>query len=156
VNPPTKEEEVASNGSRMLFVNLPVKDLDRSVGFFTSLGFSFDPRFTDETATQMIVSENAFVMLLVEDRFKDFTKKPLADATKQTEVIMALSADSRECVDELADKALAAGGSPANEPLEMGFMYGRSFNDLDGHLWEVVWMDPAALEAESPAVSAQA
>ena len=147
---------MASNGSRMLFVNLPVKDLDRSVGFFTSLGFSFDPRFTDETATQMIVSENAFVMLLVENRFKDFTKKPLADATKQTEVIMALSADSRECVDELADKALAAGGSPANEPLEMGFMYGRSFNDLDGHLWEVVWMDPAALEAESPAVSAQA
>ncbi len=147
---------MTSNGSRMLFVNLPVKDLDRSVEFFTSLGFSFDPRFTDETATQMIVSENAFVMLLVENRFKDFTKKPLADATKQTEVIMALSADSRECVDELADKALAAGGSPANEPLEMGFMYGRSFNDLDGHLWEVVWMDPAALEAESPAVSAQA
>jgi len=140
----------------MLFVNLPVKDLDRPVEFFTSLGFSFDPRFTDETATQMIVSDDAFVMLLVEDRFKDFTKKPLADATKQTEVIMALSADSREGVDELADKALAAGGSPANEPLEMGFMYGRSFNDLDGHLWEVVWMDPAALEAESPAVSAQA
>lgn len=147
---------MTSNGSRMLFVNLPVKDLDRSVGFFTSLGFSFDPRFTDETATQMIVSENAFVMLLVENRFKDFTKKALADATKQTEVILALSADSREGVDELADKALAAGGSPANEPLEMGFMYGRSFNDLDGHVWEVFWMDPGALEAESPAVSAQA
>ena len=147
---------MTSIGSRMLFVNLPVKDLDRSVEFFTSLGFSFDPRFTDETATQMIVSKNAFVMLLVEDRFKDFTKKALADATKQTEVIMALSADSREGVDELADQALAAGGSPANEPLEMGFMYGRSFNDPDGHLWEVVWMDPAALEAESPAVSTQA
>ncbi len=147
---------MASNGSRMLFVNLPVKNLDRSVDFFTELGFAFDPRFTDETATQMIISEDAFVMLLVEDRFKDFTKKELADASRQTEVIMALSADSREGVDELADKALAAGGSPANEPLEMGFMYGRSFNDLDGHLWEVVWMDPAALEAESPAVSAQA
>ena len=147
---------MARNGSRMLFVNLPVKDLDRSVEFFTELGFSFDPRFTDETATQMIVSDDAFVMLLVEDKFKDFTKKELADATRQTEVIMALSADSREGVDELADKALAAGGSPANEPLEMGFMYGRSFNDPDGHLWEVVWMDPAALEAESPAVSAQA
>jgi len=147
---------MASNGSRMLFVNLPVKDLDRSVGFFTDLGFSFDPRFTDETATQMIVSDDAFVMLLLEERFKDFTKKELTDATKQTEVIMALSADSREGVDDLADKALAAGGSPANEPLEMGFMYGRSFNDPDGHLWEVVWMDPGAIEAESPAVSAQA
>ena len=144
------------NGSRMLFVNLPVKDLDRSVEFFTELGFSFDPRFTDETATQMIVGDNAFVMLLVEDRFKDFTKKALADATRQTEVIMAVSAQSREGVDELADKALGAGGSPANEPLEMGFMYGRSFQDPDGHLWEVVWMDPSAIEAESPAVSAQA
>jgi len=147
---------MTSNGSRMLFVNLPVKDLDRSVEFFTGLGFSFDPRFTDETATQMIVSDDAFVMLLVEDKFKDFTKKELVDATTQTEVIMALSAESREGVDDLADKALAAGGSPANEPLEMGFMYGRSFQDVDGHLWEVIWMDPAALEAESAAVSAQA
>jgi len=156
VNPSTKEEDMTSNGSRMLFVNLPVKDLDRSVEFFTGLGFSFDPRFTDETATQMIVSDDAFVMLLVEDKFKDFTKKELVDATTQTEVIMALSAESREGVDDLADKALAAGGSPANEPLEMGFMYGRSFQDVDGHLWEVIWMDPAALEAESAAVSAQA
>jgi predicted lactoylglutathione lyase len=139
------------NGSRMIFVNLPVKDLDRSVDFFTKLGFSFDSRFTDETATQMIVSDHAFVMLLVEDRFKDFTKKELVNAKTHTEVIMALSAESREGVDELADKALAAGGSPANEPLEMGdFMYSRSFQDPDGHLWEVVWMDPAVLE-ESPA-----
>lgn len=148
---------MGQNGSRMIFVNLPVKNLDRSVDFFTKLGFSFDPRFTDETATQMIVSDRAFVMLLTEDRFKDFTKKELVDATSHTEVIMALSADSREGVDELADKALAVGGSPANEPLEMGdFMYSRSFQDPDGHLWEVVWMDPAAIEAESPAVSAQA
>jgi uncharacterized protein len=139
------------NGSRLIFVNLPVKDLDRSVDFFTKLGFSFDPRFTDETATQMIVSDHAFVMLLVENRFKDFTKKELTDATTHTEVITALSAESRQGVDELADKALEAGGSPANEPLEMGdFMYARSFQDPDGHLWEVVWMDPAALE-ESPA-----
>jgi predicted lactoylglutathione lyase len=142
---------MARNGSQMLFVNLPVTDLDRSVDFFTKLGFSFDPRFTDETATQMIVSEHAFVMLLVENRFKDFTKKELTDATTHTEVIMALSAESREGVDELADKALEAGGSRANEPLEMGdFMYSRSFQDPDGHLWEVVWMDPAVLE-ESPA-----
>jgi predicted lactoylglutathione lyase len=142
---------MARNSSRMLFVNLPVTDLDRSVDFFTKLGFSFDPRFTDETATQMIVSDHAFVMLLVENRFKDFTKKELTDATTHTEVIMALSAESREAVDELADKALEVGGSPANEPLEMGdFMYSRSFQDPDGHLWEVVWMDPAVLE-ESPA-----
>jgi uncharacterized protein len=142
---------MARNGSRMLFVNLPVTDLETSVDFFTKLGFSFDPRFTDETATQMIVSEHAFVMLLVENRFKDFTKKELTDATTHTEVIMALSAESREGVDELADKALEAGGSRANEPLEMGdFMYSRSFQDPDGHLWEVVWMDPAVLE-ESPA-----
>jgi predicted lactoylglutathione lyase len=142
---------MARNSSRMLFVNLPVTDLDRSVDFFTKLGFSFDPRFTDETATQMIVSDHAFVMLLVENRFKDFTKNELTDATTHTEVIMALSAESREAVDELADKALEVGGSPANEPLEMGdFMYSRSFQDPDGHLWEVVWMDPAVLE-ESPA-----
>lgn len=147
---------MARNGSRMMFVNLPVKDLDRSVDFFTKLGFSFDPRFTDETATQMIVSDDAFVMLLVEDRFKDFTKKELVDATRQTEVILALSAESREGVDELADKALDSGGSLANDPLEMGFMYGRSFNDPDGHLWEVVWMDPSAIEQAEPAASVTA
>jgi predicted lactoylglutathione lyase len=136
---------------RMTFVNLPVKDLDRSVDFFTKLGFSFDQRFTDETATQMIISDHAFVMLLTEDKFKEFTKKELVDATSHTEVIIALSADSRDGVDELADKALEVGGSPASEPLEMGdFMYSRSFQDPDGHLWEVVWMDPAVLE-ESPA-----
>jgi uncharacterized protein len=132
---------------RMIFVNLPVKDLDRSVEFFTQLGFSFDPRFTDETATCMIVSDQAFVMLLVEDRFKDFTKKELADATAQTEAIVALSAESREEVDQLVDRALEAGGSPANEPIEMeDFMYSRSFQDPDGHQWEVVWMDPSAVQ----------
>jgi uncharacterized protein len=135
---------MGTNGSRKIFVNLAVKDLDRSVGFFEELGFSFDPQFTDETATCMIVSDDAFVMLLVEDRFKDFTSKELADPTSATEAIMALSADSREQVDELADKALAAGGSPAVDPIEMDFMYSRSFNDPDGHHWELVWMDPSA------------
>jgi hypothetical protein len=136
---------VAGNGSRKLFVNLAVEDLDRSVEFFGKLGFSFDPRFTDETATCMIVSEEAFVMLLVQDRFRDFTTKDLADPRTATEAIVALSAESREHVDELADAALAAGGSPANDPIDMGFMYGRSFQDPDGHLWELVWMDPSAL-----------
>jgi uncharacterized protein len=140
---------MATGTSRKIFVNLAVKDLGESVDFFTQLGFSFDPRFTDETATCMIVNDDAFVMLLVEDRFKDFTKKELADATKQTEAIVALSAESREQVDELADKALQAGGAPANEPMEMDFMYGRSFHDPDGHLWEVVWMDPSALREEA-------
>lgn len=139
---------MTQNGSRKIFVNLAVKDLDRSVQFFTKLGFTFDPRFTDEQATCMIVSHEAFVMLLVEGRFQDFTKKELADPARQTEAIMAVSAESRAQVDELADTALASGGSAANEPIDMdGFMYGRSFQDPDGHLWEVVWMDPAALAA---------
>jgi hypothetical protein len=137
---------MATNSSRRMFVNLAVEDLDRSIDFFTKLGFSFDPRFTDETATCMIVSDEAFVMLLVENRFKDFTKKELVDPATHTEAILALSAESREQVDELADKALEAGGAPANDPIEMDFMYGRSFQDLDGHLWELIWMDPSALE----------
>lgn len=136
---------MASNGSRKMFVNLPVTDLDESIEFFTKLGFTFDARFTDETATAMIVNDEAVVMLLVQDRFKDFTKKELADATTHTEAIMALSAESREDVDAFADTALEAGGSPANDPMEMDFMYGRSFQDLDGHLWEIFWMNPSAL-----------
>ena len=136
--------------ARMLFVNLPVKDLDASVDYFTKLGFTFDARFTDDTATAMVVNEQATVMLLTESKFADFTTKKPVDATAQTETIVAVSADSREDVDGFADKALELGGSPANEPMDFGFMYGRSFNDLDGHLWEIVWMDPAALE-QSPA-----
>ncbi|HLG09601.1 MAG TPA: VOC family protein [Gaiellaceae bacterium] len=132
--------------ARKIFVNLGVKDLARSVEFFAKLGFSFDPRFTDESATCMIVSDEAYVMLLVESRFQDFTTKDLADPTTQTEAILAVSAESREQVDELADAALAAGGSPANDPMDHGFMYGRSFDDPDGHIWEVIWMDPAAIE----------
>lgn len=135
--------------ARKLFVNVAVEDLDRSVAFFTKLGFSFDPQFTDESATCMLVGEDAYVMLLVRNRFTDFTSKELVDPSTQIEAILALSAESREEVDTLADKALAAGGSPANDPMELDFMYGRSFNDPDGHLWEVFWMDPSALE-QSP------
>jgi predicted lactoylglutathione lyase len=144
-----------AKSSRMLFPNLAVKDLERSVAFFTELGFTFDERFTDDTATAMIVNEQAVVMLLTEAKFKDFTKKDLADPRTHTETIIALSGDSREDVDAFADKALAAGGSAANEPLEMGFMYGRSFQDPDGHQWEIFWMDPAALE-QAPAASGAA
>lgn len=136
--------------SRMIFPNLAVEDLDRSVAFFTGLGFTFDGRFTDDTATAMIVNEQATVMLLTKSKFAEFTTRELADPTKQTGTIIALSAESREDVDAFADKALATGGSPAKEPMELGFMYARSFHDPDGHHWEIVWMDPAALE-QSPA-----
>jgi predicted lactoylglutathione lyase len=135
--------------ARMIFPNLAVKDLERSKAFFGELGFEFDPRFTDDTATAMVVSEQAVVMLLQEEKFKEFTTKELVDPTKQAEVIIAFSADSREDVDSFADKALAAGGSPANEPMDLDFMYARSFDDPDGHTWEIVWMSPAALEQES-------
>jgi predicted lactoylglutathione lyase len=135
---------MATAPSPKIFVNLPVKDLDKSVRFFTALGFEFDPKFTDENATCMIVNDEAFVMLLVERFFKSFTKKEVADSVTHTEAILALSAESRAQVDELAEKALAAGGEPANEPMDEGFMYGRSFQDLDGHLWEVFHMDPSA------------
>lgn len=132
--------------SRMIFVNLPVKDLGRSVDFFKNLGFEFNPQFTDENATCMIVSEQACVMLLVEPFFKGFTKKDVVDAATSTEAILALSAESREEVDELVDKALAAGAQPSNDAMDQGFMYARSFQDVDGHLWEVIWMDPSSIE----------
>jgi hypothetical protein len=131
--------------ARKIFVNLPIKNLKRSVEFFTGLGFSFNPNFTDENATCMIINDDAFVMLLVEEYFKGFLKKPMGDATLQTEVLIAISADSRAAVDALADKALATGGTQAKEPTDHGFMYVRTFYDLDGHHWEVAWMDPAAI-----------
>ena len=146
---------MAGNGSRMLFPNLAVKDLDRSVAFFKGLGFTFDERFTDETATAMVVNEQATVMLLTEAKFKEFTEKDLVDSRTQTETIIAVSADSREDVDAFADQALATGGSPANEPMDMDFMYARSFHDPDGHQWEIVWMNPAALEQHVGASAAQ-
>ena len=131
--------------STKTFVNLPVKDLNRSMDFFTKLGFSFDPQFTDENAGCLVISDNSYAMLLVEPFFKTFTKKNVVDATKSTETIVALGVDSRKQVDEMADKALAAGAQPTNEPDDRGFMYTRSFSDLDGHMWEVVYMDQAAL-----------
>jgi uncharacterized protein len=140
--------------SRLIFVNIPVKDLAASTAFFRTLGFSFDEKFTDESCACMVVSDQAYVMLLVESRFADFTTKPVADARSSTEAILCVSAESREAVDTFADAALGAGGSPAGEPQDHGFMYGRSFNDLDGHLWEVMWMSPQAVE-QGPADMAQ-
>ena len=129
-----------------IFVNLPVRDLDKSVDFFTSLGFGFNPQFTDEKATCMIVGEDIYVMLLVEQFFKTFTKKQIADASQSTEVILALSAGSRTEVDEMIRKAVEAGGVVPGEPQDQGWMYGQGFQDPDGHLWEVIYMDPAAVE----------
>lgn len=134
-----------ANRFRKMFLNLPVRDLKRSVEFFTRLGFAFDPRFTDDQATCMIVSEEAFVMLLVEKRFLDFARRPICDASRSTEGIFALTAGSRAEVDELVNTALAAGGTRAADPMDHGFMYGWSFYDPDGHHWEVFHMDPAAL-----------
>lgn len=128
-----------------IFVNLPVKNLDRTVQFFTRLGFKFNPQFTDENATCMIVGEDIFVMLLVEKFFKTFTPKEISDTHTSTEVIVALSADSREEVDKLVDTALSAGAKTTREPEVHDGMYGRAFEDLDGHLWEVGYIDLEAM-----------
>ena len=131
-----------------IFVNLPVKNLQRSIEFFTHLGFTFNPQFTDDQATCMIISENIFAMLLTEERFSYFTKKPVADATKTTEVLIALDAPDRQSVDEMVRKAVEAGGSVYAEPMDHGWMYGHSFADLDGHQWELGFMDESAMPEE--------
>ena len=143
---------MSTPANRKLFVNVAVEDLDRSVAFFTKLGFEFDTRFTDESATCMIVGEGAFFMLLVRDRFAGFSANALCDSTTQTEALFAFTADSRQAVDDLVNTALASGGSPAAEDQDHGFMYGRSFRDLDGHHFEVFWMDAAAA---APAAAAE-
>ncbi|MEP6596308.1 MAG: VOC family protein [Ginsengibacter sp.] len=131
--------------STKIFVNLPVKDLGKTMEFFTKLGYAFNSQFTDEKAACMVISEDIFAMLLVEEYFKTFIKKEVADASKTTEVITCLSADSRQQVDDLVKKAVEAGGTVYKEPQDHGFMYGHGFQDLDGHLWEIMWMDPAAV-----------
>ncbi|WNG17222.1 VOC family protein [Cystobacter fuscus] len=134
----------ANRSPRMIFVNLSVRDLKRSMEFFSRLGFEFNPQFTDEKAACMIISEQAFVMLLAEPFFKTFTKNKICDTSTQTEGLFALSCSSRAEVEQLVKTAIAAGGKPAMEPQDQGFMYGWSFYDLDGHHWEVMWMDPKA------------
>lgn len=129
-----------------IFVNLPVKDLKKSMEFFGKLGFSFNPQFTDETAACMIVSEDILVMLLTHNKFKIFTPKQICDATQSSEVLVALSAEDREGVDNLVRKAVAAGGTTYNKPQDYGFMYGHGFQDLDGHIWETFYMDPKAIK----------
>ena len=132
-----------------IFVNLPVKDLNRSIEFFTKLGYTFNAQFTDENATCMNVSDDIFVMLLTESFFITFTKQPISDAKKSTEVIICLSAESKQSVDEIIRKAVAAGATTPNEKQDQGFMYGHGFQDLDGHLWEFMWMDMNAVAPQA-------
>lgn len=132
--------------SQKMFVNLPVRDLPKSIDFFKALGYSFNPQFTDETAACMVISEENYAMLLTHPKFAEFTNRAIADAITTTEVIICLSCDSREQVDEIMSKALAAGASACKPPQDYGFMYGQSFHDLDGHLWEFIWMDPSFVQ----------
>ncbi len=127
-----------------LFVNIPVGDLQRSIRFFEALGFAFNLQFTDASATCMLVGADAYFMLLDKERFTGFSKRPLGDPRAATTAMYALSVESREEVDAMVNKAVAAGGARAVDPQDLGFMYGSSFYDLDGHHWEVFWMDPSA------------
>jgi uncharacterized protein len=129
-----------------IFVNLPVKDLKKSIEFFTQLGYEFNQQFTDENATCMLVGENIFVMLLVEEYFKTFTPKEICDTSKCAEVLVALSFESRAEVDAMVAKAIAAGGTTYKEPQDHGFMYQHGFQDLDGHIWEIFFMEESAIK----------
>ena len=128
-----------------IFVNLPIADMQKSQAFFKSLGFSFNPQFTNDQGACMVVSDSIYVMLLVKDFFQTFTGKPVADAHQSTEVLVALSCDSRAHVDELVARARAAGGAVPRSPQDLGFMYSHGFEDLDGHVWELMYMDQAAM-----------
>jgi uncharacterized protein len=139
--------------AKEMFINLPVKDLNRSIEFFTRLGYTFNPQFTDENATCMILGENIYAMLLVEDYFRTFTDREIVDAHKQVEALVALSVDSREKVDEQVAAARAAGGTIPRDAQDLGFMYQHAFQDPDGHLWEVFYMDMSAMP-QSPEAEA--
>ena len=137
---------MSTRPARKIFVNLPVRDLSRSMEFFRALGFGFNPQFSDDKAACMVISDEAFVMLLREDFFRTFTKRQVADTSTSTEALLALSCESRAEVDEMVRKAIDGGGSHAMDPNDHGFMYNWSFYDLDSHHWEVLWMDPNAVQ----------
>ena len=132
--------------AKKIFVNLPVKNLDKSKDFFAKLGFTFNAQFTDATAACMVVSEDIYVMLLTQSKFKAFTPREICDTAKNTEVLVCLSAESRKEVDEVVRKAVAAGGKTFNDPQDYGFMYGHGFQDVDGHIWELAYMEPSAIK----------
>ena len=131
---------------RKVFVNLAVRDLKKSMDFFSKLGFTFNPQFTDDNAACMILSSEGYVMLLSEPFFKTFTKRDACDTSRQTEALIALSCESRAEVEQMLRVALANGGSAAMDPQDHGFMYASSFYDIDGHHWEVFWMNPAHVQ----------
>jgi len=135
--------------ARSIFVNLPVKDLEKTKAFFTKLGFTYNAQFTDQNAACMVLSDLGYVMLLQDTFFKTFTKREISDAHKQTEALFALSCESRAEVDSMVKTALENGGSPAMPPQDIGFMYSGSFYDPDGHHWEVLWMDPSHVQKSS-------
>jgi len=136
--------------AKQIFVNLPIKDLKKTKDFFSALGFTFNQQFSDDKAACMIIGENIYAMLLTEPFYQTFTSKQVADARKTSEVILAVSADSREEVDTIIEKAVRAGGSETREAQDHGWMYGRSFEDVDGHLWEVIYTDINALGGAKP------
>ncbi len=129
----------------MIFVNVPIRDLDASRAFFTSLGYTFNETFSDENALCLVLGDNLYAMLLKREFFQTFTPREVADAHATTEVLVALSVGARDDVDRLVTQAVGAGGTEAREPQDLGFMYGRSYADLDGHIWEIIWTDPAAV-----------
>ncbi|MFF4042084.1 VOC family protein [Streptomyces sp. NPDC001816] len=131
---------------QMIFVNLATADVEASKKFFTALGYTINPQFSSDDCTCVVISDTIVAMLLSKQHYANFTKKEIVDSTTSSEVLVCLSAESREKVDELVDKAIAAGGKPSGETQDHGFMYGRAFDDLDGHTWEVMWMDPAAVQ----------
>lgn len=139
---------------KLIFVNLPVADLAAAKAFYEAIGAVNEPRFTDDTAAAMVFSDTIHVMLLTHDKFRQFTPRRIADARETTEVLIALSADSREEVDDIAEKAIAAGGREARPAEDHGWMYGRAFEDLDGHIWEPFWMDVEAAMAAAPQAEA--
>ena len=134
--------------SRMIFVNLPVHDLAASMAYYKALGFDHNPQFTDETAACIVISDTIYVMVLTHDRFKEFSSKPIPDAKTQTGALYALSQDSREAVDTIANAALAAGGTETRDVQDYGFMYGRAVADPDGHVWEYTWLDLSQMPTE--------
>ena len=140
--------------SKLIFINLPVSDLPRATAFYQAVGAGKNEQFSDETASCMVVSETIHVMLLTHDKFRQFTPKKIADARTFSEVLICISADSRDAVDDMVGKAQAAGGGADPSPKQdYGFMYGRSFEDLDGHIWEVMWMDVAAATSAQSALA---
>ena len=132
-----------------IFVNLAVKDLDKAMAFFKAIGFTFNPQFTDKTAACMVISEHNYAMLLTHEKFRGFSKKEIADTSKANEVMTALGLESKDAVNRMVDAAVKAGGTEPRPPMDFGFMFGRSFTDLDGHIWEPFWMDPAHVQKQA-------